>query len=117
MAEGRALSLGRHDCPGVLARAVRRTPAQLVLYRIDGRDTRKLTEDAPVGNWTWRGPVPREWKPTYTDIGATRKVVLHIYDPVAGENIYRATDTYPAGSYDGKTETTVLCGSDGGFVY
>ena len=80
-------------------------------------DALKLTGDAPVSNWTWHGAVPRTWKPTYADSGATREVVLHIHHPVGGEEIYRATDTYPAGSYDGKTETTVLCTGDRGFVY
>ena len=82
----------------------------------EGR-ARKLTGDAPVGNWTWCGAVPPLWKPTYADKGTTREVVLHIHSPVGQEVIYRATDTYLAGSYDGETETTVLCGGDGGFVY
>ena len=77
----------------------------------DGQDAldepRALTSDAPVGNWTWHGAVPRTWKPTYAENGTTREVVLHIHNPIGGEAIYRATDTYPAGSYDGKTETTV----------
>ena len=80
-------------------------------------DARKLTGDAPVGNWTWHGPVPRAWKPTYTETGTTREVVLHIHNPISGEEIYRATDTYPADSYDGKTETTVLCTGDRITVY
>ena len=80
-------------------------------------DALKPTGDAPVSNWTWHGAVPRMWKPTYADMGATREVVLHIHDPVGGEEIYRAPDTYPAGSYDGKIETTVLCTGDRGFVY
>ena len=80
-------------------------------------DFLKLTDDAPVSNWTWHGAVPRTWKPTYADMGATREVVLHIHNPVGIEEIYRATDTCPAGSYDGKTETTVLCTGEGGFVY
>ena len=80
-------------------------------------DARKLTGDAPVGNWTWHGAVPRTWKPTYSDMGTTRDVVLHIHNPIGGEEIYRATDTYPAGSYDGKTETTVLCTGDRFTVY
>ena len=50
-------------------------------------------------------------------MGATREVVLHIHHPIGGEEIYRATDTYPAGNYDGKTETTVLCTGDRGVVY
>ncbi len=50
-------------------------------------------------------------------MGTTREVVLHIHDSVAGENIYRATDTYSPGSYDCETETTVLCTGDGGIVY
>ena len=80
-------------------------------------DALKPTDDVPVSNWTWHGAVPRTWKPTYADMGATREVVLYIHDPVGGEEIYRATDTYPAGSYDGNTETTVLCTGDRGFVY
>ena len=80
-------------------------------------DARTLTGDAPVGNWTWHGAVSRMWKPTYVDMGATKEVVLHIYNPMGQEEIYRATDTYPAGSYDGKTETTVLCTGDGFSVY
>ena len=75
-------------------------------------DALTLTGDAPAGNWTWHGAVPRTWKPTYADRGTTREVVLHIHDPIGREKIYRATDTYPAGSYDGTTETTVLCTSD-----
>ena len=31
----------------------------------------------------------------------TEKVVLHIHDPIRKERVYPATDTYPAGSYDG----------------
>ena len=80
-------------------------------------EARKLTSDAPVSNWTWHGAVPREWKPTYTDRGATKEIVLHIHNPIGGERIYRATDTYPAGSYKGNTETTVLCTGDRGVVY
>ena len=38
-------------------------------------------------------------------------------DPVAGDKIYRATDTYRAGSYDCKTRTTVLCKGDRGILY
>ena len=82
----------------------------------DGHDA-KLTGDAPVGNWTWRGAVPRTWKPTYADTGTTRKVVLHIHHPIGEEQIYRATDTYLAGSYDGTTKTTVLCTGDRFTVY
>ena len=28
-------------------------------------DERKLTADAPVGNWTWRRPAAQTWKPAY----------------------------------------------------
>ena len=80
-------------------------------------DALKLTGDAPAGNWTWHGAVPHTWKPTYADMGTTREVVLHIHNPIGGEEIYRARDTYPAGSYDGKTETTVLCTGDRFIVY
>ena len=74
---------------------------------------RKLTADAPVGNWTWRRAAPQTWKPTYAERGTARKIVLHIYSPFYGDEIYRATDTYPAGSYDCKTRTMVLCGGGG----
>ena len=77
----------------------------------------KLTGDPPVGNWTWCGAPPAIWKPAYVDRGTVREVVLHIHDPIGQERVYRATDTYPAGSYDGKTETTVLCTGDRGAVY
>ena len=50
-------------------------------------------------------------------MGTTGEVVLHIHNPIGGEEIYRARDTYPAGSYDGKTETTVLCTGDRSIVY
>ena len=81
-------------------------------------DARPLTSDAPVGHWTWHGAAPpRTWKPTYTDRGTTREVVLHIHHPIGGEKIDRATDTYPAGSYEGKTETTVVCTGDRCIVY
>ena len=74
----------------------------------DGQDAlhepRALTSDAPVANWTWHGAVPRTWKPTYAEKATTREVVLHIHNPIGGETIYRATDTYPAGSYDGIKE-------------
>ena len=58
-------------------------------------DARKLTGDAPVGHWTWRGAAPRTWKPTYADRGTSREVVLHIHNPIGGEEICRATDTSP----------------------
>jgi len=96
----------------ILSKAPRQTDDQ------NGEDrARKLTGDTPVSNWTWCGAVPPLWKPTYADKGTTREIVLHIHNPVGQEVIYRATDTYLAGSYDGETETTVLCSGDGGFVY
>ena len=48
------------------------------------------------------------WEPTCSETGATRKIALYIDGPVYGDKIYRATDTYPAGTYDSKTRTTVL---------
>lgn len=80
-------------------------------------DSWVLAGGAPVGNWKWSAPVPRTWQPTYRDTGATKEVGLHIYNPVGAEHIYRATDTYPAGTYRGTTETTGLCWGKGGFVY
>ena len=80
-------------------------------------DEGDLTGAAPVSDWTWFGPVPKTWEPTYAERGSTRKVVLHIRNPVGVEQIYRATDTYRAGSYDCTTETKVLCEGSGGFNY
>ena len=80
-------------------------------------DEWELTDDAPIGNWTWHGAVPGVWKPTYAERATTKEVVLHIHNPIGGEEVYRATDTYTAGSYDGETETTVLCRSDRFIVY
>ena len=81
-------------------------------------DARQLTGDAPVGNWTWHGAAPHTWRPTYADLESSREVVLHIHSPIGGEEIYRATDTYPVvGSYEGRTERTVLCTGDRFIVY
>ncbi|MCY4059283.1 MAG: hypothetical protein OXG44_14905 [Gammaproteobacteria bacterium] len=76
-------------------------------------DPRKLTGDAPVGNWTWHGAAPHTWRPTYAHLGSSREVILHIHNPIGGEAIYHATDIYPVvGSYDARTERTVLCTGD-----
>ncbi len=80
-------------------------------------DEGDLTGDAPAGDWTWHGPVPKTWEPTYAERRSTRRVILHIRNPVGGEQIYRATDTYQADSYDCTTRTTVLCTGTGGFNY
>ena len=73
----------------------------------------KPNRDAPVSNWTWCGTAPRTWKPTYADRGTTREVILHIHNPTGREEICRATDTCSVGSYNGQTETTVLCAGYG----
>ena len=83
----------------------------------DPTSEREETEDAPVGNWTWAGPVPEIWEPTFVEAGRTRRIVMHVHDPVVGENVYRATDTYRTGSYVATTETEVLCWGEGGFVF
>ena len=81
-------------------------------------DARPLTGDAPIGNWTWHRAAPHTWHPTYADLGSSREVVLHIHSPIGGEEIYRATDTYPVvGSYERRTERTVLCTGDRLIVY
>ncbi len=87
----------------------------------EGRDSwdvdLKPTGHAPVGNWTWYGPVPRTWEPTLVDTGTTKEVVLHIFGPVGGRTISRATDTYRAGSYDAETKTVDLCSAGPGIVF
>ena len=40
-----------------------------------------------------------------------------MHNPIGGEEIYRATDTYPLGSYESRTERTVLCTGDQFVVY
>ncbi len=80
-------------------------------------DEEERNGNAPVDDWTWHGPVPTIWEPTYAERGATRRIILHIRNPLGGEEIYRATDTYRADRYDCTTKTSVLCTSPGGFVY
>ncbi len=77
----------------------------------------KLRGDAPIGDWTWHRAAPNTWEPTYSESGTTRTVVLYIRHPVGQDTIYRATDTYPADSYDCETETTVVCTGAGGIIY
>ena len=105
-----------HGCDWTLQTILSKPPRQA-----DGPDVSdddgNLTGDAPVGDWTWPRPVPKTWEPTYAERGATRKVALHIRNPVGGEQIYRATDTYRADSFDCTTRTTVLCTAGGGFEY
>ena len=79
-------------------------------------DTHKDSPDA-VGNWTWHGTTPHTMEADVYRQGYDQGGRPDIHDPIGGEKIYRATDTYPAGSYDGKTETTVLCTGDGGADY
>ena len=77
----------------------------------------ELTGDAPVGKWTWHTAVPRTWEPACKERGTTREVVLYIRNPVGTETIYRATDTYRAGSYDPDTTDSVVCTGEGGITY
>ncbi len=65
----------------------------------------------------WHGPVPHTWEPSYSAEGTTKRVVLHIRNPVGQDTIYRATDSYAAGSYVSETESTVVCTGAGGIIY
>ena len=78
--------------------------------------TKHWASDTHAGDWEWRGPAPKTWEPTYVERGSTKRVVLHIYNS-QGDHIYRATDTYPAGSYDCTTKTRLLCTGRGGFLF
>ena len=83
----------------------------------DGREASRAWDrrsDAPIGDWTWHGPVPHTWEPSYSEEGTTKRVVLHIRNPAGRDTIYRATDTYAAGSYVSETESTVVCTGAGG---
>ena len=62
-------------------------------------------------------PVPEAWEPSYSEEGTTKRVVLHIRNPVGANTIYRATDTYADDSYVSETETAVIGTGPGGFVY
>ena len=92
-------------------------PPRQVDGQDDSNDARKLTSDPAVGNWTWHGPAPGKWEPTYTDRGMTGEILLHVHNPIGGDEIYQAKDIYPAGSYDGETRKTVLCTGDRLIVY
>ncbi|MXX56890.1 MAG: hypothetical protein F4X22_12020 [Gemmatimonadales bacterium] len=86
----------------------------------EGREASRAPDhrsDAPMGDWIWEAPVPEVWEPNYSEEGTTKRVVLHIRNPVGVNTIHRATDTYAAGSYVSETDTTVLCTGPGGFVY
>ena len=80
-------------------------------------DDHELTGDAPLGDWTWHRAEPRVWEPAFHDKGAVKEVVLHIFDPMGQETVYRTTDTYEAGSFEARTETIDLCTGDGFRVY
>lgn len=80
-------------------------------------DDHELTGDAPLGDWTWHRAEPRVWEPAFHDKGVVKEVVLNIFNPMGQETVYRATDTYEAGSYEARTETTDLCTGDGFRVY
>ena len=104
---------------GTQSSGCRSKPLWRALHRPDRGITRApaRSPSATRTRLAWHGAVPNTWKLTYAETGTTREVVLHIHNPISGEEIYRATDTYPAGSYDGKTETTVLCTGDRITVY
>ena len=87
--------------------AVRLEPEHLFDFRSDG----------PVGEWTWHRPIPQACEPSYSEEGTTKRVVLHARNPIRQDTIYRATDTYAADSYASETDMTVLCTSNGGFLY
>ncbi|MCY4187250.1 MAG: hypothetical protein OXD30_02070 [Bryobacterales bacterium] len=93
-------------CAKILSKPPRQ--ADEPLHAHPGRSRDRIGE-APPSDWEWDSPVPQAWKPTYVEQGSTKRVVLHIYSPVGAERIYRAADTYPAGSYDCTTENRVLC--------
>ena len=80
-------------------------------------DQKIIAKPPRESGWEWRRPVPRIWTPTFAEKGSSRTIVLYIRDPVGMATIYRATDTYPAGSYDFETQATELGAGPGGFVY
>ena len=104
-----------HGCVWSDQKILSKSPRQSDNQELD--DTRERSGEAPVRNWRWHNAAPRTWKPTYEDYGSTKEVTLYIFNPVGGERIYRATDTYSAGSYDAETEETMLCTGGPGFIY
>ena len=105
-----------HGCEWTDQAILSKPPRQSDVHDARDDDWRD-TGDAPIGNWTWHRAVPRSWEPTYVERGTSREVIMHIYNPIGGENIYRATDLYPNGSYDAETKSKVLCSGDRFIVY
>ena len=50
-------------------------------------DASELTDDGPVGNWTWDGSVPEIWEPTFVETGTTKKIVLHVLHASRGPRV------------------------------
>ena len=100
----------RHGCVWSAQKIVAKPPRQ-------AERTRDSKGDTPMGGWIWHGPAPRTWTPAYSESGTTKRVVLHIRDPVGRETTYRTTDTYRGDSYVSETSTTQVCTGPGGFVY
>lgn len=47
------------------------------------------------------------------ETGTTKKIVLHVHNPIVGENVYRATDTYRAGCYAARPKPRSCAGAMG----
>ena len=105
-----------HGCDWSVQTIVSRAPPQAGDPEV-ARDEWELTGEAPADDWTWHRPPPRTWRPTVAETGKTRVVVMSVRNPVGRETIYRATDTYRAGSYVGTTESEALCSGRGGMVF
>ena len=104
-----------HGCVWSDQKILSKPPRQLDSQ--EPADRRERSGEAPARNWTWHGTAPSVWKPTYEDTGTSKKVTLHFFNPVGGERIYQATDTYAASGYDAETDNTMLCFGGPGFIY
>lgn len=104
-----------HGCVWSDQKILSKPPRQV--DRLDSVERRERSGEAPARDWRWQGDAPDVWNPTFEDTGSNRRVKLHYFDPVGGERIYRATDTYAANGYDAETENTLLCSGGPGFIY
>ena len=72
--------------------------------------------DLSAAEWTWHSAAPTTWEPTCAELGVSRKVVLHVHDPLSGQ-ICRIADSYRPGSYDCTTRTRALASGGPSFVF
>jgi len=79
--------------------------------------TGTLESVSPAGNWTWKEPHPKEWKPQVVEADGAIKVTFHTYTGLCPERILRHTDSFTPGSYRFANEGVEVASAPGGYVY